>query len=357
MKALIKRIAFELNSIKYTSFFPIDHKPGSFQNPDDYCGPLYSCVKKITVPKTTQCIGSLIADGRLYCCPANGGQIMMYDLKNKSFSFGSTISSGPLLFSGIGKYGNNIYCFPRRANSIVVHDRINNTTREIDLRTKYHQEHHYCGVITSEGVAYQPPRNTNHILKIDLNKFSVEKVDISFPKAKIRYSGIIYHPNGYIYMIPEYNGKIIVLDPKTDKFRYIGPFWNDCRAVGPTVGCDGNIYAALIFSKGILKIDVQKNEVSIIQPSVHFASYGLESVNSKLISFPSYTDGFYEVDLAGKEVHEIGTVDRLSEKAECAGASVDENGDIYVVPCYGENIYVLKKNSMCNINYTYDNSF
>lgn len=357
MKTLIKKIIFELKTIRYTSLFKVDGNRSPVQNLANRHEQLYTDIEKIPVPKEVQCVGCLIYNDYLYCCPANGGQLMIYNLNRQTFSFGSTISAGKLLFSGIGKYGNNVYCFPRRANSIVMHDCISNITREIDLGTEYEEEHHYCGVITSEGVVYQPPRNTNHILKIDLNDYSVEKIDISFSRSRIRYSGIVYHPNGYIYMIPEYNGKVMVLDPHTDKFRYIGPFWNDCRAVGPTVGCDGNIYAALIFSTGILKIDVQKNEVSIIHQSIRFASFGLESVDSKIIAFPSYTDKLYEVDIEREEVHEIGTVSRLSEKAECAGASVDENGDIYVVPCYGRNIYVLKQDKVSNVNYTFDNNF
>lgn len=357
MKTLIKKVIFKLSSMWYTSYFQVDNEFRSFQNLDNEDEMLYSDIEIISVPRIVQCVGCLIFNDWLYCCPANGGQIMMFNLKNHSFSFGNTISSGKLFFSGIGKYGNNIYCFPRKANSIVEHDCFDNVTKEIDLGTDYEDEHHYCGVITPEGIVYQPPRNTNHILKINLNDYSVEKVKISYPKARIRYSGIVYHPNGCIYMIPEFSGKIMVLDPQTDKFKYIGPFWVDCRAVGPTVGCDGNIYSALIFSKGILKIDVHKNEVSIIQQSIRFASFGLESVNRKIISFPSYIDEFYEIDIINNEIHEVGTVNRFSEKAECAGAAVSKDGNIYVVPCYGKNIYVLKKNMRGNVTYLFDNNF
>ena len=296
----------------------------------------YLGLEAIQIPVLDFCgVGGCLYDNIFFIAPANGGEVLLYDIKNKAFETLRNIKRSRFRFSGIGIYGKLIYVFPRSANSLlkIVPDAKECT--EISLKTAYTGEHHYGGAICSDGKLYQPPRNTNHILVTDLNTIKTYKIPIGPTKMKYRYTGAILHPNGYIYMIPEYNQRVLKIDPCTDRFEFIGDFFEECRVLGPAVGKDGNVYGFLAFSGGIMKIDILKDEVSIIGKGIETKSMGTEcSINGKLYSIPAYSDRVFEFDITSKDI--------TSKDELCAGGIVADNGDIYTVPCFGGKIYRYK---------------
>lgn len=280
-----------------------------------------------------QAVGGIIVDNKLYMTPANGRDLLVLSLDKMQFTHIGNLKGGTLRYSGIGKYKGMLYCFPRSANSIVRINPENDFVDEIELYTKYKKEHHYSGVITRDGLLYMPPRNENHILVVNLNTFETSKIKIG--NMTYRYSGIVQHPNGYIYMIPEYNQKVIKLDPITHRFQFIGKFLKESRVLGPTISYDGDIYGFLGFRGGILKIDVKKERVEILCSDTNTGSLGTElAANGKLYSVPSYSNDIFEYDTKKQEIKKVGEISRETRKAACAGAAISEDGSIFCVPCH-----------------------
>ena len=221
----------------------------------------------------------------------------------------------------------------------------------IPLPTHYGREHHYSGAVTEDGILYQPPRNTNHILVTDLKDYSVRTIPIGTSKGnylgRYRYSGVIRHPNGNIYMIPEFNERVIKLNPQNNRVSFIGCFLKESRVIGPTVGKDGNIYGFLMFNGGILKIDVNTERVEILEKQVVTRCCGTEcGVNGKLYGIPAYKNIWYQFDIDTEKIEQIGIPDKDAdgefEFAVGAGAGIGIDGSIYTVPCHGDSIYYMR---------------
>lgn len=304
--------------------------------------------------------GCVSLGNRIYMAPVDGKQILKFDVTSKTIQFietGMQKQPASLLnksfnYTGIGKYKNSLYVMPRSANSIMRISLSDERVEIISLKTQYTKEHHYSGVIVADGRLYQPPRDTNHILAINLNDYSVKRIPIGISKGRgigrYRYSGIIYHPNGFIYMIPDYNERVIKFDPRDDSVSFIGPFLQESRLIGPTIGKDGNIYGFLMFSGGILKIDVNTNYVEILESHVVTGCCGTEcALNGKLYGVPAYKNAWYQFDIDTQEIEKIGIpdkkcLDNLEFAAEAgAGAGAGADGGLYTVPCYGKSIYCL----------------
>lgn len=266
-------------------------------------------------------------------------------IKREHWTSQHVAEKGRFKWTGGCVWNNRMYCFPRTSNSFLVYD--GKETELIQLDCKYDFEHHYSGVLCDElGVVYQPPRNTDHILKTDLKTNHSKKISIvsDFLNCKLSYCGSVRHPNGYIYFLPVSGCKVIKLNPLTDDWCFIGkPITTFC--FDAKVGADGNIYGFNHW-KGIVKIDVQDNKVSNIHTDIKFYSYGTKiGLNGKLYSIPGDSCSVFEYDIQTDSVKVVYTV-QSKTKAKFAGGVTDSNGIIYGVPAEEEMVICYEPSRM-----------
>lgn len=284
-----------------------------------------------------QGVGGIVYNDYLYLTSANGGNFYRFNLATKDFELMGCVEESRLKYSGMCKYNGRLFCFPRSANTIAIINPNQGKIEERNLNTSYNCEHHYGGTITDRGIIYLPPRNEDHILAIDTDTFQTHRIIIG--RMKYRYSSIMYHPNGYIYLVPEYNQKVIKMDPQNEKISYIGDFFIDSRTLGVTIGPDGNIYGFLGFENGILRIDVNSDRCEIIRRDIKTRALGTElGVDGCLYSVPAYGRFLYRYDVTSDEYEVFDIKKDIGNKAFCAGGAIDKDGSIYMIPCYGRNL-------------------
>lgn len=258
-------------------------------------------------------------------------------------------------WTGGAIYQDVLYGFPRSANYLLAMDIKSQTVKMIPLGTNYLEEHHYGGVVTQSGILYQPPRNTNHILKINLNTKKCEKIYIDSVNRKMtyRYTTGVVHRNGLIYFFPERGEKVMVLRLEGERIYFIGDRLN-AMAFGGAIACDDNIYGFSAYEEGILYINTQKNTAQMIHREIGVSGcYGTKvGRNGKIYGIPGNQNWIWEYDC----VHDIATrkMEMPEDLKECtyAGAAVSDEGDIWCVPVKGGGIslyYVLQENSKLNM--------
>lgn len=286
-------------------------------------------------------VGGVFCEGDIYGVVNSERKGILIHPETKTYEFFGEAPIGTFKWTGGCCYGDKIYGFPRKENSLLVMDV---QTKEIAVReipTGYRGEHHYGGVCTENGIIYQPPRNCNHILKIDLNTFEVEEIAIADENSKCRYTASVIHPNGDIYMIPERGQRVLVLHPDTDRVEYIGEIMT-VIVFGVVVGIDGNIYGFCKDGNGLLKISVQSKSVEMICEEIGRADcYGsVVGVNGKIIGIPADMGNVWEFDVLKQKAQRLFV---LEEKgmAKCAGAGVGCDGTICMIPAFGEYIYFV----------------
>lgn len=309
--------------------------------------------------KNSRWAGCISLGNFIYMAPVDGAYILKLNTVDETIHYLESRWNGlqpdsrrsSLLYTGICRFQNSLYVMPRSANSLLKLNLRDETIDIIPLPTHYGREHHYSGAVTEDGILYQPPRNTNHILVTDLKDYSVKTIPIGTSKGyylgRYRYSGVIRHPNGNIYMIPEFNERVIKLDPKNNSVSFIGSFLRESRVIGPTVGKDGNIYGFLMFNGGILKIDVNTDRVEILEQQVVTRCCGTEcGVNGKLYGIPAYKNIWFQFDIDKGKIEQVGIPDKDAdgafEFAAGAGAGIGIDGSIYTVPCHGDSIYCMR---------------
>ena len=275
-----------------------------------------------------------IANGAVSC--------MVLDLKKNQLSNIGSLNVGDFKWSGGCFFNGTVYGFPRKSNNLMVFPISDGLPPdEISLEISYSKEHHYGGVCTKDGIIYQPPRNSNTILKTDLKNNKTKEISISKDRRKFRYCGSIIHPNGLIYMFPEYMEKVMVINPKTDKVYFIGKIFSS-MTFDACIGYDGNIYGFSAYSNGILKIDVNKNTANMLFDDKKFGCYGsILGANGNVIGVPGDGNQIYEYNIKENCVKVIASLEEKGP-AKCAGSAVSDDGTIYCIPALGNKIYMLK---------------
>lgn len=304
-------------------------------------------VKSYNFEKDFKWVGGVYAQQKMIGIANGARDCFVMDLQTDAVQRVGEVSKGAFKWSGGCYWNNNIYGFPRSSNHLLVYENLR-IVKEKKLHLNYHGEHHYGGVCTKQGIVYQPPRSTNTIMKIDLRTGSSKELPIAKIKKKFRYCGSILHPNGLIYMFPEYMGRVMVLDPRTDDFWFIGKILSS-MVFGACVAIDGNIYGFSAYSKGILKIDVNHNNASMICSDRVYGSYGTAlGVNGNLYSIPGDGDAVYEFDIATQAIKKISHLIE-SGHAKCAGSCTAKDGRILCVPALGNKIYELIPDKLIEI--------
>lgn len=304
------------------------------------------CKENIPTPTAKyKWVGAQSLDGEIICIPNDETNIIIG--KNNKWESLGAVREGLFKWTGGCIWNNSVYCFPRTSNSFL---KINHSgIAEIPLEYEYQIEHHYSGVCTKDGVVYQPPRNTSHILKTNLETGKSEKIEIINEKFRIKlsYCGSIIHPNGYIYFFPVCEDKVIKLDPRTDQWCYIGKrittYCFDAK-----VAYDGNIYGFNNFN-GILKINVNDDTVENIHLDIPSYAYGTkQGVNGKLYSIPARSQYIYEYDIKTDSINIIEDINDRSE-AKYAGGLTNNTGTIYGIPARSNDIIKYIPSRVVNI--------
>lgn len=302
----------------------------------------YTRLIKIHVEgKKSAWVGCCYSDNGLVGITNSSREAIMVDSCCGSFELFGNLKIGTFKWTGGCEYNGICYGFPRKENSLLLIDYVNRKAYSHKLDTNYRGEHHYGGVLTSDGIVYQPPRNTDHILRIDLNTYETKKIRMPYVDSTCRYSSSVMHPSGDVYLIPEYGYRMAVLDPDTERVEYIGGKF-DHLVFGAVVGLDGNIYGFSKEGNGILKINTKNRSIEFIcqgigNPDCYGAVVG---INGKIYGVPGGGDTIYEFDIESQMVRVLFQLDEIGY-AKCAGAGVGTNGTIVMIPCFGDFIYYL----------------
>lgn len=288
-------------------------------------------------------VGGILVYGTIACLiPNSSRQVMLFNTSTLEYEKWGWLSDGRFKWTGGGQKNQYIFAFPRAFNKILQIDCQELKTEEIDISLNYKGEHHYGGVLCKNGMIYQPPRNTDHLLAINTISWEVHKIKLlhGYIHYKLRYCGSVLHPNGYIYFLPERNERVIMFHPSTEKFIFIGRFISECMVFHAVVSVDGNIYGFSLYN-GILKIDVRKNSVKMLYPDKYFGCYGTKmGINGKIYGILGNGETFWEYNVVGHELKRIKNIDN-TQKAKCAGGLTDRSGNIHMVPAFGNEIYTL----------------
>lgn len=289
-------------------------------------------------------VGGLEIAGSIKCAiPNTCRSVMCYNNDFTEINRIGTLSDGRFKWTGGGIYNEKVYGFPRASNAIACYDYRKKELTEISLGTKYKGEHHYGGILTETGRIYQPPRDTDHILVIDLNIMKVRKIYLgsSFLRLKMRYCGSVYHPNGFIYFLPERGARVIKFNPITEEYQYIGKVIREAMVFGAVVAEDGNIYGYGSY-RGVLKVDVYNESAEMMFEHLYFGCYGSKlGVNGKIYGIPGDGEEFWEYDIKCNNIRSCG-IYPSEERAKCAGGFTARNGDIHMMPAFGSNLCVLR---------------
>lgn len=298
-------------------------------------------------------VGGCLADnGRIYGMVNNNRQVIEINPKNNTYCLFGETSTGSFKWTGCGVWKNGIIIgYPRSANSVLVIDPRTQSVVEKPLNTNYEANHHYGGCIVGDKL-YLAPRTAGHILVVNLLDWTSYTLAGDILTTSNRYSSVIYHPNGYIYFIPESGAKIIKLNPEDDSFELIGDKMS-CSVFGATVAPNRCIYGFTAYrtSGGVLKIDVLNNDVvsfigeNIIGSGYYGSKLGL---NGKIYSVVGDATVLWELNPEDDSYTQVGTIDDNVggdyNTAKCAGGILDEDGNIYFIPARGRHIYRLNFN-------------
>lgn len=289
-------------------------------------------------------VGAQEYRGAFYCVPNGASFVLGWRYPSKIDEIVVPNSSKmPFEWTGGSVVGNELVCFPRSSNYLLKCNLGSRRCSFVDLGQDYRGEHHYGGVVVGAQFVYQPPRNTDHILKISLRDGRSTAIPIapSFLGAKLRYCGSFAHPNGLLYFFPERDERVLVLDPKTDEFAYIGaPV--DSMTFDVAMTPDGDLYGFSAYEDGLLHVGVKDERVEMVGKEYGaMGCYGTKlGVNGKLYGLPGTGNAIYEFDPATTVVERMCIVDGKG-LVSCAGGAVARDGSIVAAPAQGRAIFML----------------
>lgn len=279
-----------------------------------------------------QYVGGQIFNGKLYAIVNSAEKMLGYDISAKEMNFYGSFDKSDFKWTGGCIYKKKLYSFPRSAKCLLIYNIRKGIFEKGYSMFAYRGEHHYGGVCTKSGIIYQPPRNTDHILKWNIEKKTCEKLYIK-KGTNMRYCGSVLHPDGYIYFMPEKDYPVIKMSVETQRIEYIGII-REAMVFNPVIAADGNIYGFRMNGKGILKIDTKTNEVSVLHGDTSILAYGAKvGINGNIYSIPGNDANVWEFNPFSGELKKIYSVDAI-QGVHYAGGATDLNGDIYAIPVH-----------------------
>lgn len=308
------------------------------------------CISSFGSQEEYKYVGAQYYKGKVYFIPNSSEKLLSLNSTTYKVDEVASLASGSFKWTGGCIFKGCLYSFPRTENNMMS---VDTNTRKIDLyslSSSYSREHHYGGVCMPNGLVVQPPRDTNSILIWDLEKKTCKEVEIvpKWTRINFRYCGSVLHPNGYVYLLPEKNERVIKFNPETLEWKYIGVKLT-AYVFDAAVAVDGNIYGYSAYKKGIIKIDVTTDKVEIIHQEIDSGAYGTKvGINGKLYSVPGNGMYVWEYDVENDVLMKVVDL-KDNQKAKYAGGCVAPNGDIYFCPATTKNIMILKSNSNVQI--------
>lgn len=240
-----------------------------------------------------------------------------------------------------------VYGFPRNSNKLLKIDINNKTVEEIDIaldassdiaNLKKHFGHHYGGTLVGDRIIC-PPRASKYALVIDLKNYTHEKI-YSEIFEKNHYSCSVLHPNGKLYFMPLRSSAVAEFDPDNNEIRLIGEP-SPLSLFGGAVYSDGCIYCFTHTDESIFRIDIanRKCEMVINKPNKGHANGSFGAIvhfNGKIYNIPGNSANFYEYDPRTNQSKIFCTFnDGRYYSAKWAGGVLLPNGNIFLVPCRG----------------------
>lgn len=290
-------------------------------------------------------VGGVLYEDYLYAIPNDSLTILKIHVTDYSVSFVNGIKNGLFKWTGGTVYNRSVVAFPRQENYLLQYYPHNEQISLLDIDIDYKSEHHYGGVCTTGGYIYQPPRNTDHILRINLKNKKNHKIQISPRKLNrhYRYCGSILHPNGFIYFFPENNMPVIKLNPINNKWCFIDKPINT-MTFNAKVATDGNIYGFSAYEHGLMKIDVENDKVEMIHKEIKPGAYGTKlGIDGCLYSIPGDGKHVWKYDPKMDRLTKLFKVEE-QVKAKYAGGSSTKNGIIFGIPAESNSIMILRPN-------------
>ena len=292
--------------------------------------------------KRCKWVGAVLYNDIVYVIP-NGESRFIQISDNVPLEYFGELGHDNFKWTGGCQWKDFVYGFPRTRNSFIRVSIENNKTEEIPLQFIYNSEHHYGGICTKEGIVYQPPRNSDHILVWDLKSEEERRIYLRQKSENrvFRYCGSIITPHGTAYFLPESGGRVIKLDTETEKWNFIGEEIN-AMVFDAKIGVDGCIYGYSAYCPGILKINIRTDSVEMIHEEIKPGAYGTKlGVNGHMYSIPGDGDSVWDYNPLTDSVKCIGKLSKTL-RAKYAGGATMRNGDIYAVPAQEQGMLQLK---------------
>lgn len=284
-----------------------------------------------------QFVGGQFYEGKVYSVVNSAESMMIYDTENGEVSYCGSFPADDFKWTSGCVYNGKIVMFPRSADTMLMYDVNSGSFSEIPSGFNYTCEHHYGGILTNDGIVYQPPRNSDHILRWNLNDGTCAKIKIS--GGSCRYCGGVIAPNGYAYFIPEVNLKVLRMNLNTEEIEPIGEPING-MAFNMTFAPDGNMYG--FRNHGILRFDVESEKFSVIFNDINFGAYGTKcGINGKLYSLPGYNNNMWEFDPITQQQPQICYTADHDCDIHYAGGAADMSGNIYAIPIFDNELLVI----------------
>lgn len=292
--------------------------------------------------------GAQYINDMVYGIPNSAATFIQYHMLTKHAEYVGNVGREEFKWTGGAIWEERIYAFPRSSNVMLGYLPSDGSFITIKTKEKYIGEHHYGGVCSEEGIVYQPPRNTDHILVWDLNKRTSRLIRLAavWRKLRVDYCASLIHPNGFIYFFP-LNGRIIKMDLITEEWAFIGGRIRS-GAFEVKIACDGNIYG-FNSENGILKVSVVSDEVEVMYKDEFVGAYGTKlGLNGKLYSIPGKGRYIWEYSPLEDKLAVIYDTGNLSS-AKYAGGVTLPHGDIIGVPENEVQILVLRPESKSTV--------
>lgn len=286
-------------------------------------------------------VGAQNKDDCIYAIPNDMNAVLKHTI-NGNFYIGD-LENDPFKWTGGCLWKGSLYGFPRTSNCLLKMSLDTELIQYVYMEKDYSKEHHYGGICTKEGIIYQPPRDSDHILVWDLKTASTRKIHLS-PKSKhreFRYCGSVLCPNGYAYFLPELAERVIKLNTATEEWEFIGDRI-DAMTFDAKIAVDGNIYGFSAYCDGILKINVTEDNVEMIHKEITPGAYGTKlGVNGHLYSIPGDGEYIWDYDPLTDSLKSIYKFP-YKLNAKYAGGTSLQNGEICAVPARENKLLKLK---------------
>lgn len=290
---------------------------------------------------THKWVGAQNVGGCVYGIPNDMNAVLKHTEKKSTYL--GDLGSDLFKWTGGCLWNDCLYGFPRSSNCLLKMPLDAESIELIDLEESYSKEHHYGGVCAQNGMIYQPPRDSDHILAWDLEIEKARRIYLvpESSNKKFRYCGSVLHPNGNAYFLPEMGERVICLETETRKWKFIGdPI--DAMVFDAKIAVDGMIYGFSAYCDGILKLDVEKEHVEMIHREISPGAYGTKlGVNGHLYSIPGDGGQVWDYDPWTDSLKSIYQFPNDCV-AKFAGGTSLSNGDICAVPARANQLLKLK---------------